>query len=232
MNKETIQGFTVERTYDGWKFCRDKEQKELLARLPHLVDEELLFHRSMEEGKVYKAQLTLDVSNQDMEVPMKPDYLGDMFKHNYVESTDTKNVIRGWIVRDKAWYQKDTSLTFYLEHPGRKAPFGYGMFWHPMPSEMLADCTPLDTPMKCLLTIELLPEKMSKEEYIKSMVEKYGEPPYTLSYRYENGWKECTDIMELEDFMLEAEGHYSATMGECGKAVISNKEGEDIFSIG
>ena len=156
MNKETIQGFTVEKTYDGWKFCQDAECKETAARLPHLTEKLLLFNRSMEEGKVYKAQLTLDVSNQDMEVPMKPDYLGDMFRHNIVESTDTKNVIRGWIVRDKAWYQENTSLTFYLEHPGSKAPFGFGMFWHSMPSEMLEDSVPLDTPMKCLLTIELI----------------------------------------------------------------------------
>ncbi len=161
MNKETIQGFTVE-CYDSWKFCQDEDQNKVVAQLPHLAYDELLHHRSMERGKVYRAQLTLDVSNQDMEVPMKPAYLGEMFKHNFVETTDKKNVFSGWIVRTKTNYSDKDSLTFYLEHPGPGIQrwcgicFGYGMFWHPMPNDMLRDSTPLNTPLKCLLTIELI----------------------------------------------------------------------------
>lgn len=155
MTRETIQGITVKH-FDGWDFRSADDEKKLLARLPYLAYDELLFNRAMEQDKEYAAKLTLDVSDQEMKMPMKPAYLGDMFKHNFVEMTDRKNVLRGWIVRDKAWYNEKTSLTWYLEHPGYREPFGYGMFWHPMPSEMLADSVPLNTPMKCLLEIELI----------------------------------------------------------------------------
>ena len=75
-------------------------------------------------------------------------------------------------------------------------------------------------------------KRMVSESYEEDMIAKYGEPPYSLSYRYEPCNLECNDVNDLEDFMLDAEAHYSSTHGECGKASIYNKDGEEIFSIG
>lgn len=161
---ETKRGFTLER-YDDWVFYQNEGEAKAEARLPHLAYDCLLHHTTMERGKEYKALLTLDVSDQEMKVPLRPDYCsGNLFEHNFAETTPTKNVFIGWIVRTKVDYYKEgqTDLTFYLEHPGKGTQrmhgitFGYGMFWHNMPSDMLTDSVPLNTPMKCRLTIELI----------------------------------------------------------------------------
>ena len=159
---ETRNGITVEH-YDDWLFYQSDGADK--ARLPHLAYDCLLHHTTMERDKEYKAALTLDVSDQAMDVPLRPDYSsGKLFEHNFAETTPTKNVFIGWIVRTKMDYYEEgqTSLTFYLEHPGtgirrmHGITFGYGMFWHNMPSDMLLDSVPLNTPMKCRLTIELV----------------------------------------------------------------------------
>lgn len=73
--------------------------------------------------------------------------------------------------------------------------------------------------------------RILNEDYIGSIIEKYGNPPYTASFRYEGDWTPCNDPNYLEDYMIDVENHYDSTMGECGAVTIYNNDGEDIWSL-
>ena len=73
---------------------------------------------------------------------------------------------------------------------------------------------------------------VDKDNYTNEILEKYGNPPYVAYFRYEGEWRPCNDPNDLEDYIIDADGHYDATMGECGKVSIYNNDGEEIYSIG
>ena len=169
MKKETIQGHIV-RGYDFFKIVQDcpdfepdihvywqRKDNWKLAWLPYLVPYET-FYRPMEEGRFYDGRLTLEVGDG---VGEPPKYHWAEFEKNIISMDENKLELIGWIVRhvDKL----GETLEYFMEYPGDGSLkgsfgpiFGYGTFTFYQIKDMLQDCTPVNKPIPCKMTIERL----------------------------------------------------------------------------